>query len=189
MPVTPLHLGPGAVLKAVLGPRMSLTVFAFGQFTMDLEVLARIALGAPQLHGFTNTAWVQRCSWCHRCWLGGQAVRRFCTGGIHDSVRGRRDGCLLILSLGGRPHGSAEPWAYTLTCFSMPSCTRMPVLGLLSRRLILSWACCHMMISTGCVWGVCWSGTTDDQFSSDEQGLGGGSMGWHFDPRYLAGLG
>lgn len=34
---------------------MSLAVFAFCQFTMDLEVLARIALGAHQLHGFTNT--------------------------------------------------------------------------------------------------------------------------------------
>ncbi len=55
MPVTPLHLGPGTVLKAVLGSRMSLTVFAFSQFTMDLEVLVRIAVGAHQLHGFTNT--------------------------------------------------------------------------------------------------------------------------------------
>ncbi len=55
MPVTPLHLGPGTALKAVLGSRMSLTVFAFSQITMDLEVLARIALGAQQLHGFTNT--------------------------------------------------------------------------------------------------------------------------------------
>lgn len=55
MPVTPLHLGPGAALKAVLGPRMSLSVFAFCQITMDLEVLARIAVGAHQLHGFTNT--------------------------------------------------------------------------------------------------------------------------------------
>ncbi len=55
MPVTPLHLGPGAVLKAALGRRMSLTVFAFCQITMDLEVLARMALGVQQLHGFTNT--------------------------------------------------------------------------------------------------------------------------------------
>jgi hypothetical protein len=55
MPVTPLHLGPGAVLKAALGRNMSLSVFAFSQFTMDLEVLTRIAVGAHQLHGFTNT--------------------------------------------------------------------------------------------------------------------------------------
>ncbi len=55
MPITPLHLGPGTVLKAALGQHMSLSVFAFCQFTMDLEVLARISLGVQQRHGFTNT--------------------------------------------------------------------------------------------------------------------------------------
>jgi hypothetical protein len=55
MPATPLHLGPGTALKAVLGSRMSLSVFAFSQITMDLEVLVRIAVDAQQLHGFTNT--------------------------------------------------------------------------------------------------------------------------------------
>lgn len=34
---------------------MSLSIFAFCQFTIDLEVLARLAFGAQQLHGFTNT--------------------------------------------------------------------------------------------------------------------------------------
>ena len=34
---------------------MSFTVFALSQFTMDLEVLGRLVLGAEQLHGFTNT--------------------------------------------------------------------------------------------------------------------------------------
>lgn len=35
---------------------MSFMVFAFSQFTMDLEVLGRLVLGADQLHGFSNTA-------------------------------------------------------------------------------------------------------------------------------------
>ena len=39
MPITPLHLGPGAILKAAAGQHMSLSVFAFSQITMDLEVL------------------------------------------------------------------------------------------------------------------------------------------------------
>jgi len=55
MPIKPLHLGPGFILKAVLGRRMSLTVFTFSQFTMDIEVIGRIAIGAQNLHGFTNT--------------------------------------------------------------------------------------------------------------------------------------
>jgi hypothetical protein len=62
MPVTPLHLGPGVVLKAALGRNMSLTVFALCQFTMDLEVLARIALGARQLHGFTKPLGLRFCA-------------------------------------------------------------------------------------------------------------------------------
>ncbi len=34
---------------------MSLSVFTFSQFTIDLEVAARMVLGVQQLHGFTNT--------------------------------------------------------------------------------------------------------------------------------------
>jgi hypothetical protein len=55
MPVTPLHLGPGTVFKAIVGKRMSMTVFAFSQVMMDIEVLGRIALDSERLHGFTNT--------------------------------------------------------------------------------------------------------------------------------------
>jgi len=55
MPVTPLHLGPGAFIKAVTGRHISLMVFAFAQFTMDLEVLFRLLTGAERLHGFSNT--------------------------------------------------------------------------------------------------------------------------------------
>ena len=55
MPVTPLHLGPGIVLKAAIGKRLSLTVFSFSQVLMDAEVIGRLLLGAEQLHGFTNS--------------------------------------------------------------------------------------------------------------------------------------
>jgi hypothetical protein len=55
MPITPLHLGPGLVLKAVVGKRISITVFALSQIFMDLEVIGRLALNADRLHGFTNT--------------------------------------------------------------------------------------------------------------------------------------
>lgn len=55
MPITPLHLGPGILIKSLAGRRMSLTVFALSQVTMDVEVLARAAVGSEQWHGFTNT--------------------------------------------------------------------------------------------------------------------------------------
>ena len=55
MPVTPLHLGPGILIKAFTGSQLSLTLFAFAQVAMDLEVLLRFAVGSVRLHGFTNT--------------------------------------------------------------------------------------------------------------------------------------
>jgi len=55
MPITPLHLGPGAVIKAVTGSHFSLAVFAFSQISMDIEVFSRVVLGVTKIHGFTNT--------------------------------------------------------------------------------------------------------------------------------------
>jgi hypothetical protein len=55
MPFTPLHLGPGCVVKAVLGRHFSLAVFAFAQVAMDLEVLVRILRRDEIKHGLTHT--------------------------------------------------------------------------------------------------------------------------------------
>ncbi|NEV63240.1 DUF4184 family protein [Thiorhodococcus minor] len=55
MPFTPLHLGPGAVLKSLTGPTFSLSVFAIAQLAMDVEVVARALTDRAVLHGFTNT--------------------------------------------------------------------------------------------------------------------------------------
>jgi hypothetical protein len=55
MPITPLHVGPGVLLKSLSGRRLSLAMFALTQVTMDLEVIARLALGRAHLHGVTNS--------------------------------------------------------------------------------------------------------------------------------------
>lgn len=55
MPFTPLHLGPGLVLKAALGRRFSFMVFGGSQVLMDLEPLIGILRGWPVLHGYTHT--------------------------------------------------------------------------------------------------------------------------------------
>ncbi|WP_372018045.1 metal-dependent hydrolase [Pseudoxanthomonas sp. 10H] len=55
MPFTPLHLGAGAVFKAVAGRRMSFLVFAGTQVLMDLEPLVGILRGSAVLHGPTHT--------------------------------------------------------------------------------------------------------------------------------------
>ena len=55
MPITPLHVGPGILVKLVGGRHLSLSMFVLTQITMDLEVLMRLMLGAFPLHGYTNT--------------------------------------------------------------------------------------------------------------------------------------
>src|SRR5215471_1105046 len=55
MPVTPFHMGPGVVIKAVGGRYFSLMVFGFSQVAMDVEPLVRMIRGDAVLHGFTHT--------------------------------------------------------------------------------------------------------------------------------------
>ena len=55
MPVTPFHVGPGLLLKAVAGRHVSLMVFGFSQVAMDIEVIVRVIRNDILLHGFTHT--------------------------------------------------------------------------------------------------------------------------------------
>jgi hypothetical protein len=55
MPFTLFHLGPGAAFKAIGGRHFSFMVFGGSQVLMDIEVLARMHLGTPVLHGYTHS--------------------------------------------------------------------------------------------------------------------------------------
>ncbi len=55
MPFTPLHLGPGAVFKAIGGSRFSFMVFGGSQVLMDIEPLIGILTHKPILHGPSHT--------------------------------------------------------------------------------------------------------------------------------------
>lgn len=55
MPFTPLHLGPGLVIKAVAGRHFSLLSFGLAQIAMDLEPLLGMLRGTARLHGPTHT--------------------------------------------------------------------------------------------------------------------------------------
>jgi hypothetical protein len=57
MPFTPLHMGPGLLLKAFLPTSFSLMVFGWAQIVMDLQPLVAMLTGQGELHGFTHT-WV-----------------------------------------------------------------------------------------------------------------------------------
>lgn len=55
MPFTPLHMGPGMLIKGVLGKHFSLVTFGVTQIAMDIEPLWRMIRGDMILHGPSHT--------------------------------------------------------------------------------------------------------------------------------------
>jgi hypothetical protein len=57
MPFTPLHIGPGILLKALLQGSFSLMVFGWAQIVMDIQPLYVILSNNRhlELHGFSHT--------------------------------------------------------------------------------------------------------------------------------------
>jgi membrane-bound metal-dependent hydrolase YbcI (DUF457 family) len=55
MPFTPIHMGPGILLKSILQGSFSLMVFGWTQIVMDLQPLLVMITGEGHLHGFTHT--------------------------------------------------------------------------------------------------------------------------------------
>lgn len=55
MPFTPLHLGPGLVLKGLIPRYFSFSVFALANISMDVEPLYRMWRIEAPLHGFSHT--------------------------------------------------------------------------------------------------------------------------------------
>lgn len=55
MPFTPLHMGPGIVIKALLQCSFSLMVFGWAQIVMDIQPLLVMLSGHGSLHGISHT--------------------------------------------------------------------------------------------------------------------------------------
>ena len=55
MPFTPLHMGPGMLLKALFQGSFSLLVFGWTQIVMDIQPLIVLLSGEGHMHGFTHT--------------------------------------------------------------------------------------------------------------------------------------
>jgi membrane-bound metal-dependent hydrolase YbcI (DUF457 family) len=57
MPFTPLHMGPGILIKAILQGSFSLMVFGWAQIVMDIQPLYVIISNTRhlELHGFSHT--------------------------------------------------------------------------------------------------------------------------------------
>lgn len=55
MPFTPMHMGPGIAIKAVMQRRFSLMVFDSSQIVMDIEPLVAMMRDKGELHGLSHT--------------------------------------------------------------------------------------------------------------------------------------
>ena len=55
MPFTPIHMGPGILIKSILQGSFSLMVFGWTQIVMDIQPLIVLISGKGHLHGFTHT--------------------------------------------------------------------------------------------------------------------------------------
>ncbi|MCU7836577.1 MAG: hypothetical protein KZQ83_15170 [gamma proteobacterium symbiont of Taylorina sp.] len=55
MPFTPIHMGSGILIKAILQGSFSLMVFGWAQIIMDIQPLFVILTGEGHLHGFSHT--------------------------------------------------------------------------------------------------------------------------------------
>jgi membrane-bound metal-dependent hydrolase YbcI (DUF457 family) len=55
MPFTPIHMGPGLLIKSLLQGSFSLMVFGWAQILMDIQPLIVLITGEGHLHGFTHT--------------------------------------------------------------------------------------------------------------------------------------
>ena len=55
MPFTPLHMGPGLAVKAVMQRKFSLLVFGWSQIVIDLQPLVAMTTGRGDLHGLSHT--------------------------------------------------------------------------------------------------------------------------------------
>jgi membrane-bound metal-dependent hydrolase YbcI (DUF457 family) len=67
MPFTPLHMGPGIAIKAVMQRHLSLMVFGWSQIIIDLQPLYVMLRNKGELHGFSHT------------YLGATLIALFCT--------------------------------------------------------------------------------------------------------------
>lgn len=55
MPFTPIHMGPGILIKSLLQGSFSLMIFGWTQIIMDIQPLIVLMTGEGHLHGFTHT--------------------------------------------------------------------------------------------------------------------------------------
>ncbi len=118
MPFTPFHMGPGCVMKALMGDGFSLTLFGFTQVVMDVQPLWHMLRGDGLTHGISHT------------YLGATLIAGF-------SLLAGRPVCQMLLnSWTPDPHDRFRSWLHGSRTISWPAAATGAFLGAYSHVLL-----------------------------------------------------
>ena len=122
MPLTPYHMGPGLLLKAILQGSFSLMVFGWTQIVIDIQPLIALLNRDENIHGFTHT-YVGATLIAMICTLSGKYLAEYGLVVLHLSTPWRRINISWPVSLGsafigayshvlldGFMHKDMHPW-------------------------------------------------------------------------------
>ena len=146
MPVTPVHMGPGLLLKAVMRGAFSLIVFGYAQVLIDLQPLAALITGRGVLHGWTHT------------WLGAVVI------GCFAAATGRPlTNAALRLVRGGARSRLTVSWPVALTSGLIGTLSHVALDSLIYPDMHALWPWSQAQpwlgaATSGQVYGACFAG-------------------------------
>jgi hypothetical protein len=130
VPITPFHLGPGALVKTVVPRQFSFTVFAFSQGLIDLEPIGFFLFTGYPVHPYLHTLlgatgvflvswWAGRpvCEWALRVWNAWLSPAQARWLGyeprisVTEAGTGAFVGACSHVAIDGVMHGDVEPFA------------------------------------------------------------------------------
>jgi hypothetical protein len=130
MPITPFHLGPGGLVKAVAPRHFSFTVFVFSQALIDLEPIGFYFFTGDPVHPYLHTylgatlvflaSWLAGppvCRWALRAWNEWLSPAQARWLGVEpvisrtEAVTGAFVGAYSHVAIDSIMHGDMEPFA------------------------------------------------------------------------------
>jgi membrane-bound metal-dependent hydrolase YbcI (DUF457 family) len=122
MPFTPVHMGPGLLLKALMRGAFSLIIFGYAQVLIDLQPLVALTTGRGELHGWTHT------------WLGAVVI------GFFAAVTGRPlTNAALRLARGGTRSRLTVSWPVALGSGLIGTLSHVALDSLIYREMHALW--------------------------------------------------
>ena len=149
MPFTPIHFGPGLLLKALVPMRFSFTAFALANVLVDLEPLYHILRGNFPLHGPVHSLLAATTAGAI-AGAGVSVLPKVANAVLEDRdplprlpgplrAEFHTSACLLAGMLGGFSHSVIDSFVYADFRPLAPFSARNPLLGLIGADTLTTW--------------------------------------------------